>query len=121
MKLVKFTANGREIELFCDSRNTRNGFAHDARLFVDNMPWGEGHCYYLNRTWESWTYQSVCIEACGNVMASRKDWLKDNYKYENKISRITKKHREALDAIQSADPELITMREAIRILEKETF
>ena len=122
MKMVKFEANNHEIEIVCTSRNTRHGFAHDANLFVDGIPWyGTAHCYYLNRTWECWTYQSVCLEVVRSANDSRRAWLKENYKYENNVARITKKHSAALEEIYNADEDVKTMRAAFEVLRDRSF
>ena len=121
MKLVKFTVKGHEIAFFCDSRSTRHGFAHDSSMFVDNVPLAEGHCYYLNRTWESWNYQSACLAAVGNEIARYKDWLKDNYKYENGVSRITAKHKEKLDAIYNGNDHIAMLEEIKANLKRNCY
>ena len=49
------------------TRKTRNGFAHDSYLLKQSSGHDElffqigkkQSCFYLNRTWESYTYQSV--------------------------------------------------------------
>lgn len=44
----------------CGSSATRNGFKHTATLLTNGRDTGETvKCNYLNRTWESYEYQSV--------------------------------------------------------------
>ena len=117
MKLVKFEVNGHEVEFVCESRNTRNGFAHDATLLVNSCQWSTGHRYYLNRTWEAWTYQSACLEACCKAIANRTEQLRMEYKLAHNVSRISKKVREYL----ANDDELVFVREIMKVLERETF
>ena len=47
------------IEVECDSKNTRNGFRHRATLVYDGRKCETATCSYLNRTWESFDFQSV--------------------------------------------------------------
>lgn len=57
----KFKIN-QNIEIVCDSQKTRNGFKHTANLFVDGKEIDSTKCCYLNRTWESYEYQSVILK-----------------------------------------------------------
>ena len=50
------------IEIVCDWKKTRNGFKHEATLFLDGRESDRAKCCYLNRTWESYEYQSVMKE-----------------------------------------------------------
>ncbi len=43
----------------CEHQNTRSGFRHVAILLVNNREVDRTKCCYLNRTWESYTFQSV--------------------------------------------------------------
>lgn len=45
---------------------TRNGFRHEAVLWVGGVPEKMVKINYLNRTWESFEYQSVIRKAIGN-------------------------------------------------------
>ena len=54
-----FKINER-IEIVCDSESTRNGFRHIATLILDCNSVESAKCNYLNRTWESFEFQSVC-------------------------------------------------------------
>ena len=49
----------KHVEVVCESQSTRYGFRHLATLIVDGRERGvEKICYY-NRTWESYTFESV--------------------------------------------------------------
>jgi len=39
--------------------NARDGFTHKAELSVDGFPYADSRAHYLNRTWESYEFQSV--------------------------------------------------------------
>jgi hypothetical protein len=56
--MTKFTVNDR-ITIVCEFKNTRNGFKHVAHLFLGDAEVEETKVCYLNRTWESYAYQSV--------------------------------------------------------------
>ena len=51
------------IEFINTAKNTRNGFYHKTELYIDSEFILECKCNYLNRTWESYPYQSVMKDA----------------------------------------------------------
>jgi hypothetical protein len=56
--MEKFTVNDR-ISIICETKNTRDGFKHVAHLFLGSQEVDETKVCYLNRTWESYRYQTV--------------------------------------------------------------
>ena len=50
---------GKNHEIACEYKKTRNGFKHEAVLLVNGSKEERVKCNYLNRTWEQYTYQSV--------------------------------------------------------------
>jgi hypothetical protein len=56
MKLFKIND---KIEIVCNYENTRNGFRHRATLLLNGNDVDMTTEHYLNRTWESYEYQSV--------------------------------------------------------------
>ena len=93
MEIRKVTVNGREYQFVNDSRNTRNGFAHDTTLFKDGRKIGEASCHYLNRTWECYQYQTVMKRCVDAEIESEYDRFIDNYKNQHNIKRMTAKKR----------------------------
>jgi len=47
------------IEVFATYKKTRNGFKHEAELFINNRMVDKNKVCYLNRTWESYQFQTV--------------------------------------------------------------
>lgn len=45
--------------VYCDSLGTRNGFKHEATVFKDYKKLFKTKINYLNRTWESYEFESV--------------------------------------------------------------
>lgn len=43
----------------CETHSTRNGFKHTATLFKNGFDYDTVKVCYLNRTWESFRYQTV--------------------------------------------------------------
>lgn len=62
----------------CESSDTRNGFKHTATLLTNGRDTGESvKCNYLNRTWESYEYQSVLYKLIEKSQWIDKDEKKD--------------------------------------------
>ena len=61
---------------------TRSGFKHTSHLFINNHEVGKVKENYYNRTWESYTYESVMIR------------LRESFK-----GQLTDMQKEKLDAI----------------------
>lgn len=56
MRIFKITNN---LDAVCDWQKTRNGFKHVASLCRNGNEIHSAKCCYLNRTWESYEYESV--------------------------------------------------------------
>lgn len=48
-----------KIEIVCEWKKTRNGFKHEATLLFNGNEQETAKVCYLNRTWESYEYQTV--------------------------------------------------------------
>lgn len=113
--------NGFTITLSADSRNTRHGFAHDAKITV--MPAGtfcgysvSAHCYYLNRTWERYTFQTVLMQACHNAMECRADELKPGFMEKNGYKKLTKKRAAEFTETLNNDAEYTAINSVLQQL-----
>lgn len=115
-------ANGIQISLSADSRGTRHGFAHDAKITVypNNGTFCgysvSAHCYYLNRTWERYTYQTVLRQACHNAMECRADELKPAFMNANGYKKLTKKRAAEFMETLKADNEYSAINEVLQQL-----
>lgn len=113
--------NGFKILLSADSRGTRHGFAHDAKITVwaKNMFCGRdatAHCYYLNRTWEMYRYQTVLQRVCRAAMAGRADELLAAYKTDNGYQRMTKKRAAEFTETLNNDAEYTAINSVLQQL-----
>lgn len=113
--------NGFKILLSADSRNTRHGFAHDAEMII----WPAGtfcgytvtaHCYYLNRTWERYQYETVLRQACHNAMECRADELKAQFLQEKGYKRLTKKRAAEFTETLNNDAEYTAINSVLQKL-----
>ena len=98
----------------CTSKSTRNGFKHEARMFINETFVSEATQHLVNRTWESFTYQSVIRNCVQNYIAQIEYGIETDYKKENNVIRKTKKHSEKLNELFNQNSEI---KEAKKILE----
>ena len=49
----------KDLQIVCESKNTRNGFKHEATLIRNGLTIDFAKVCYLNRTWESFEYETV--------------------------------------------------------------
>lgn len=75
-KTFEFTVNGEVIRFYCDTTKTKNGFCH--HVFAD----GGGKDYehtrvsYLNRTWETFDYETALKSAVDKFPKSLRESLR---------------------------------------------
>lgn len=110
MRLIKI----KNFTFVCTSKNTRNGFKHEAQMLINETFVSEATQHWVNRTWESFTYQSVIRNCVKNYIAQIEYGIETDYKKENNIIRKTKKHSEKLNELFNQNTEI---REAKNILE----
>lgn len=97
--LKKITAsNGDEFTFVCEWRNKRNGFAHDCTVYRGTYEMRKESCHYLNRTWESYTYQSVMRDAMHELINEQKNRGISDYKTQNGVRRMTQEQKDAMTA-----------------------
>ena len=80
------------IEFKNTAKSTRSGFYHKTELYIDSEFILECKLSYLNRTWESYPYQSVMKQALYNAIES--EILRE--KNLKGIKRLTKQLRETI-------------------------
>ena len=111
MRMISVKNDFHDVRFVCSSRSTRSGFAHDATMFIDDCVAGGATCYYYNRTWERWTYESVCLSAVSAAMSEREAELKDDYKRAHGLSRVAGKAKADLADMIAKDLRMATLRE----------
>lgn len=101
---------GKDIVFLNTARSTRSGFAHDSTLIVNGCRRGEYTAHYLNRTWEWYRFQTAMLGAIDSALDRELNRIRDNYKYENNLKRITNTHKEKLLDLYDQDQEVQTLR-----------
>ena len=103
MRIFKTSVLDREFEFVCDSRSTRNGFAHDVVLLVDGVEYARDSSFYINRTWESFPFQCAMLRVVANISNHRIGSITDMYRREHNVLRMTPKHKANAMAICNED------------------
>lgn len=111
-------SDGREATFIVSSRSTRNGFAHDCELFVDNCHEAKATRHYLNRTWEAYYGQSVMKDCVRNVISVIEEGLLFTFKRERDIQRMTKKYKLEFEAVVAEDAEINKYKELLSMVER---
>ena len=78
----------------CESRNTRSGFAHDCTLYEDCSEIAKVSCHYLNRTWESYRYQTVMYKAVREAIDDLEKRYLAGFKAQNGYNKMTAKRKD---------------------------
>lgn len=109
-KLDSEAMQGKEVVFLNVARSTRSGFAHDSTLIVNGCRRGEYTAHYINRTWEWYRFQTAMLGAIDSALERELNRIRDNYKYENNLKRITNTHKEKLLDLYDQDQEVQTLR-----------
>lgn len=73
-------------KIYAEAEETRNGFKHTATLIVDGQPVDKSTAHYLNRTWESYEYQTVV-----NNLIDKSPYIKDKQGEKSKFEEASHK------------------------------
>lgn len=103
MDIIKKTIGNHEYTFYCKYVNCRDGFSHTCELYMNGWRINSSRRHYINRTWESYRYQSVMLDAVRNELDYIVNKGIDEYKESNGIQRLIKARREkVLDAIHNS-------------------
>lgn len=86
--------NFENITIYCEGFETSYNWGHKASLFYNNNHKRDEKVIYLNRTWESYQYQSIILKTLYNEKAYYEKVLIDNYKQDNNRKRLTQQEKD---------------------------
>ena len=95
MKIFNVNFQGEKNSIYCKCENTRNGFKHVATMYYNRNTY-VAVCYYLNRTWECFEYQSVIRKLFYTISDEMKEKAVKNWKASKGKKRISKTERERI-------------------------
>lgn len=114
MSTIKsFTVGNDKVEIYCSSRNTRSGFAHDAELFINGNSYPKSTCHYINRTWECYTFQSVIQKALSDVIQRKEEFIVNELKKKNNWSKITPTRKQEVEVVINADERITNLKKIL--------
>ena len=117
MKTIKI----KDFTFICTSKNTRNGFKHKAQMLINETFVSEATQHWVNRTWESFTYQSVIENCVQNYIAQIEYGIETNYRNENNVIRKTKKHSEKLNELFNQNSEIKEAKKILKLIETNIY
>ena len=94
MEIRTLKIGKRVWQLVNESWSNSNGWGHKTNVIRNGFDFGETKTKYLNRTWESYTYQSNMFKAVNNIKADELNRFIESYKYKNDVDRFKKGEKE---------------------------
>ena len=113
-------SNGNEVSFINESRDTRNGFMHACSLIVNGNEVSCGKCYYLNRTWEVYRYQSCMRVAVQNHLDALISTLTQTFKEQNGYKIITSNRKQALKEVLDSNIDVMSYRQLLNAVDKQS-
>ena len=105
----------------CFTKNTRSGFKHEAQMLINETFVSEATQCWVNRTWESFTYQSVMRNCVQNYIAQIEYGIETNYRQENNVIRKTKKHSKKLNELFNQNAEIKEAKKILKLIETNIY
>lgn len=117
METRKIVVNGNNYEFINNSWETYRSWGHESWLMRNGYEIGHNRVTYINRTWENYKFQSCMLGILWQLLEDRKAELKEEFKENKGISRLTKKYEEEFNQLVENDElykEYIEVRTQVR-------
>ena len=105
----------------CNSKSTRSGFNHEAQMLINETFVSDATQYWVNRTWERFTYQSVMRNCVQNYIAQIEYVIETDYRNENNVIRKTKKHSEKLNELFNQNAEIKKAKKILKLIQTNIY
>lgn len=104
MELKNFKVNGDEFVFICEEYSNSREWGHKVELQRKGFSGGyitleRAKIRYYNRTWECYRFQTAMLKAVRQYIDGLEKILETDYREEHNITRMSAKHREALNEI----------------------
>lgn len=110
------TINNSTYTFVNECKGTRNGFKHTTTLLQNGVEVAENTCYYYNRTWECYEFETSMKGAVYTLIDSKLNRHLARYKEQNDILRFRRGEKErAIADFKDSDiyRELTQLKEAV--------
>lgn len=92
--MKQITINNNQYTFFNEVWERGYNWGHRSVLHLNGYKLTEAKVTYYNRTWESYQFQSVMLQAVENYLYTLLGEAIDNYKRANDIKRLTKERKQ---------------------------
>lgn len=94
MEKINRTIDDINCDFYCWTTFHSSGFTHHCNLVINGYFEAENiRVFWINRTWESWTYQSVCKKAINILINDFISEKEKEFKAENGYKKLTEKRK----------------------------
>lgn len=106
MEKITKTINGNTYDFINEQWSTYNAWGHKTNLLKNGIDIANNKVRYYNRTWESYKYQSCMCGCVYQLIEERTKQLKEDYKRDNMLNRMTKARQKEFELLVESDNEL---------------
>ena len=110
--------NKRNYSIFAESWENYRAWGHRAILKINCSTW-ESKIRYYNRTWESYQYESVIHSVIYDYIQYCKECIKEQYKTDNNIKRITEKHKKNVEKLFKTDKNIKAINRFLKYIDRQ--
>ena len=111
METKRIVVNGNEYEFINQYWETSRSWGHESWLAKNGVEIGHNRVTYINRTWENYRFQTCMLGVLWQLINDREKELKEEFKENKNISRLTKKYEEKYNKFLDADALLTEYKE----------
>lgn len=110
---------GKVFSIYAEGWSNSRAWGHRAVLRVNDFSTRESKIRYYNRTWESYQYESVIHSVIYGYIESVKNDIRENFKREKNIKRITERYKKELEKLVKTDKDIKAAKKFQSCLDKE--
>lgn len=91
--MIEFKVGEDKYTFINHTESSQSGFTHVSQMFKNGSYKGHARIRYVNRTWESYQYESVMRRNVSRLMDNRAFELFEEFKTRHNYTRMTEKRR----------------------------
>lgn len=110
---------GKQFSIYAESWSNSRAWGHKAVLKINDYQTWENKIRYYNRTWERYQYESVIHSVIYDYIEYIKELVKENFKREKGIKRITEKYKKEVEKAIKTDKNIKAVERFKKYIDKE--